>query len=99
MKLSELEAAVRDALLKRIRTATGREPHQIEIEIERGTGHAGILRAAENIGAGAVVVGGKVDRKGLHMLGNAAEQVVRYANCPVLVARSSPTGKCWQRPA
>ena len=55
--------------------------------------HAGILRAAERIGAGAVVVGGKVDHRGLHILGNAAEHVVRYAHCPVIVARPSPEGK------
>jgi nucleotide-binding universal stress UspA family protein len=61
LKLSELEAAVRDALLERIRTMTSRELSQVEIEIEQGTVHAGILRAAERIGAGAVVVGGKVD--------------------------------------
>jgi nucleotide-binding universal stress UspA family protein len=72
---------------------TAREPPQIEIEIEQGTVHAGILRAAENIGAGALVVGGKVDHRGLHILGSAAEHVVRYANCPVLVARPSPEGK------
>ena len=65
----------------------------MEIEIEQGTVHAGILRAAENIGAGAVVVGGKVDHTGLHILGSSAEHVVRYANCPVLVARPSPAGK------
>ena len=88
-----LKASVRDALLERIRTVTAREPPQIEIEIERGTVHAGIFRAAENIGAGAVVVGGKVDHKGLHILGSAAEHVVRYAHCPVLVARPSPAGK------
>jgi nucleotide-binding universal stress UspA family protein len=93
LKLYDLEAAVRDALLKRIRTVTGREPPQIEIEIEQGTVHAGILRAADNIGAGAVVIGGKVDHKGLHILGSSAEHVVRYAKCPVLVARSSPAGK------
>jgi nucleotide-binding universal stress UspA family protein len=93
LKLSDLEARVRDALLARIRTITGREPPQIEIEIEQGTVHAGILRAAERIGAGAVVVGGKIDHKGLHMLGSAADHVVRYANCPVLVARPSPAGK------
>jgi universal stress protein A len=40
-----------------------------------------------------VVVGGKVDHKGLHILGSSAEHVVRYANCPVLVARPSPAGK------
>ena len=93
LKLSDLEAAVRDALLKRIQSVTARKPLQIEIEIEQGTVHAGILRVADNIGAGAVVVGGKVDHKGLHILGSSAEHVVRYANCPVLVARHSPAGK------
>jgi nucleotide-binding universal stress UspA family protein len=93
LKFSELEAAVRDALLERIRTLTAREPPQIGIEIEQGTVHAGILRAAERIGAGAVVVGGKVDHRGLHILGSAAEHVVRYAHCLVLVARPSPAGK------
>ena len=93
LKLSELEAGVRDALLARIRAVTAREPSQIEIEIEQGTVHAGILRTAENIGAGAVVVGGKVDHNGLHYPGSTAEHVVRYANCPVLVARPSPAGK------
>jgi len=93
LKLSELEAGVRDALMKQIRTVTGREPPQLEIEIEQGTVHAGILRAAQNIEAGAVVVGGKVDHTGRHTLGGAAEHVVRYANCPVLVARPSPAGK------
>jgi nucleotide-binding universal stress UspA family protein len=93
LKLSELEAAVREEILKRVRKATNREPDQIEIEIEQGTVHAGILRAAENIGAGAVVVGGKVDHTGSHLLGSAAEHVVRYANCPVLIARNSPLGR------
>ena len=93
LKRSGLEAAVRDALLKRIRAVTDRGPSQTGIEIEQGTVHAGILRAAERIGAGAVVVGGKVDHKGLHILGHAAEHVVRYGHCPVLVARPSPAGK------
>ena len=93
MNLSDLEAAVRDHLLKRIREVTAQDPNQTGIEIESGTVHAGILRAAEDIGAGAVVVGGKVDHGGLHVLGGAAEHVVRYAHCPVLVARPSPAGK------
>jgi len=70
-----------------------RQPPKIEIEIEQGTVHAGILRAADNIGAGAVVVGGKVDHEGRHFLGGSAEHVVRYVHCPVLVARPSPAGK------
>jgi nucleotide-binding universal stress UspA family protein len=93
LKLSKLEAAVRDGLLKRIKTVTNREPPAAEIEIEQGTVHAGILRAAENIGAGVVAVGGKVDHKGMHILGSSAEHVVRYSKCPVLVARPSPAGK------
>lgn len=92
LKSSELETAVRDALLERIRTVTTRESPQAGIEIEQGTVHAGILRAAERIGAGVVVVGGKVDHNGPHILGNAAEHIVRYSNCPVLVARPSPAG-------
>jgi len=92
LKRSGLEATVRDALLERIRAVTTRELSQTGIEIEQGTVHSGILRAAERIGAGAVVVGAKVDHKGLHILGNSAEHVVRYAHCPVLVVRPSPAG-------
>jgi nucleotide-binding universal stress UspA family protein len=93
LKSYNLEASVRDALLKRIRTVTDRVPPKIEIEIEQGTVHAGILRVADNIGAGAVVVGGKGDNEGRHLPGGSTEHVVRYANCPVLVARPSPAGK------
>ena len=39
-----------------------------------------------------MVVGGKVDYSGLHIPGSSAEHVVRYASCPVLVARPSPVG-------
>ena len=92
LKSSELETAVRDALLERIRTVTTRESPQPGIEIEQGTVPAGILRAAERIRAGVVVVGRKTDHRDLHVPGNAAEHIVRYANCPVLVARPSPDG-------
>jgi nucleotide-binding universal stress UspA family protein len=93
LKLAELEAAVRSALLERIQKETGRESTQVVIAVEQGTAHAGILRFAESIHAGVIVVGGKFDRQGLPMLGRAAELVVRYAHCPVLVARASPPGK------
>lgn len=92
LKLAELEAAVRSALLERIQKETGRGPTQVVIAVEQGTAHAGILRFAESIHAGAIVVGGKADSQGLPMLGRAAELVVRYAHCPVLVARASPLG-------
>ena len=57
LRLYDLEAAVRFTLLNRIRTVTGRVPPQVQIEIEQGTVHAGILRAADNMGARTVVVG------------------------------------------
>ncbi len=93
LKFYNLEASVRDALLRRIGTVTDREPPKIEIEIEQGTVHAGILRSADTIGAGAVVIGGKSAHEGGYLLGGSAEHVVRHANCPVLVARPSPAGK------
>jgi nucleotide-binding universal stress UspA family protein len=93
LKLAEIEAAVRNALLERIQKETGRGLTQVVSAVEQGTVHAGILRFAESISAGAIVVGGKSDHDGLPMLGRAAELVVRYAHCPVLVARASPPGK------
>jgi universal stress protein A len=93
LRLAELEASIRDALLKRIRVATDRDSGQVEVELEQGSTYAGILRAAERINAGALVVGGKPNPEGLPLLSGSAERVVRYAHCPVFVARPSPTGK------
>lgn len=93
LKLAELEAGVYSTLLERIQKVTGRIATQVVITIEQGTVHEGILRGAESIDAGAVVVGGKIDRQGVPMLGRVAELVVRHAHCPVLVARPSPLGR------
>lgn len=93
LKLAKLEAGVRGALLERIQKVTGRVANQAVITIEQGKVHAGILRAAESIDGGALVVGGKVDRQGLPILGPAAELGVRHAHCPVLVARASSQGR------
>lgn len=93
LNLAQLEAAVRSRILECVRIETGRESAKVGITIEQGTVHAGILRAAERLAAGAIVVGGKRDDNGLPMLGDTAGPVVRYAHCPVLVARPSPEGK------
>ena len=90
LNLAEFEAAVRGALLERIRMATGREATQVSVAIEQGTVHARILRIAEQVDAGAIVVGGKMDENRQPTLGETAGPVVRYAHCPVLVARPSP---------
>ncbi len=90
---AELEASVRTALLKRVQKIRRGDPHRIDVIIEQGTAHAGILRAAERIGAGLIVVGGRARPETLVVLGGTAEHVARYAHCAVLVARPSPVGK------
>jgi nucleotide-binding universal stress UspA family protein len=90
---AELEASVRTALLKRVNKIRPGGARRVDVIIEQGTAHAGILRAAERIGAGLIVVGGKADAEGVVVLGGTEEHVARYADCPVLVARPSPRGK------
>jgi nucleotide-binding universal stress UspA family protein len=90
---AELEASVRAALLKRFQKLRPVGRRRVDVIIELGTAHAGILRAAEKIGAGLIVAGGKADPEGPAILGGTAEHVTRYAACPVLVARPSPGGK------
>jgi nucleotide-binding universal stress UspA family protein len=72
--------------------ASIRDPSQVEILIEQGTAHAGILRVMGRIRAGAVVVGGKFSPNDSLFLGKTAEAIVRYADCPVWVARHQRTG-------
>jgi hypothetical protein len=64
LKVSELEASLCSALYQCMLEASIRDPSQVEILIEHGTAHAGILRAMGRIRAGAVVVGGKLPPKG-----------------------------------
>ncbi len=54
----------------------------VDIVLETGTPHVGLLRQAEQAGAGVVVV----------WPGSAATEVVRHAATAVLVARRSPSG-------
>jgi nucleotide-binding universal stress UspA family protein len=63
------------------------------VTITYGTPHSGILRTAERIRAGIIVVGGIQQYEGQATLGRVAEQVVRHALSPVLVARPSRAGR------
>jgi universal stress protein E len=56
--------------------------HETSVLIESGTAHAGILAAADRVGAGVIVVGPGV----------TAQRLARAARGPLLVARPSPTG-------
>jgi nucleotide-binding universal stress UspA family protein len=65
------------------RTIGARTP--VEIQIEHGLPHAAIIERAEALRVELVVVGASRSQ-----IGHQAERVVRYAHCPVLVARPSP---------
>jgi nucleotide-binding universal stress UspA family protein len=78
----ELEHYAGDLVLASIAKLTRRALGELRVGIESGSPHSGILRRAQTVGAGVIVVGP----------GSVAERVVRHAQCPVLVARGSPRG-------
>jgi nucleotide-binding universal stress UspA family protein len=79
---AELTAKATTAVRARLDAVLGAESSAVGVEIETGTAHAGMLAAAERLGAGVIVVAP----------GGTALRVARSANVPVLVARPSPTG-------
>jgi nucleotide-binding universal stress UspA family protein len=78
----DIERRARAILRDRLGVVIGAAANLVRIEIESGTAHAGILTAAERVGAGLVVVGA----------GATAQRVARSAGVPVLIARPSPAG-------
>jgi nucleotide-binding universal stress UspA family protein len=86
-QVGQLEAKALAAVEGRVKTLVGST--DVELFLERGAEHVEILRRAESWAADLVVVGSH-GRTGLPrlLLGSIAEQVVRYAHCPVLVARA-----------
>lgn len=86
--LANLEGELRDAVATQLATCI--PAARAEVFIERGSEYAGVVRRAEAWGADLVVVGshGRTALPRLN-LGSVAEQVVRHAHCPVLVARKT----------
>jgi nucleotide-binding universal stress UspA family protein len=82
-ELLQLERQAAAYVAQRVGAITGRSAAQYAVAIDTGSPHAGILRQAERVGAGLIVVGA----------GGSAAYVARGASCPVLVARPSPAGK------
>jgi nucleotide-binding universal stress UspA family protein len=90
------------AIEQRVTALTGAQPgpggqdgDTFQVVVETGTPEAAIVRAADQAGASLVAIGSRglagIDRL---LLGSVAERVVRYAHCPVLVARPhEKTGK------
>ena len=84
---SRAAAAVED----RVKEVTGRSSTGFEVRIESGGADASILRVAEDVAATLVVTGSRgLTGIARLLLGNVAERIVRYAHCPVLVARTHP---------
>ncbi len=81
--MQALERKVTNVVTERVQELTRRSAADYAVEVDAGSPHAGILRAAEKLGAGVLVVGP----------GRVAERVARSASCHVLVARPSPSGK------
>jgi nucleotide-binding universal stress UspA family protein len=78
-----LERQAGDQAARRVRELTGRTDDTYAVAVDAGSPHGGILRQAERVGAGLIVVGA----------GATAPRVVRGASVPVLVARPSPAGR------
>ena len=84
----DLERRIADATEARVVAVTGREEGSFRVIVDNGSPDAAIVRTADEVGSTLVVVSSRgatgLDRL---LLGSVAERVVRYAHCPVLVAR------------
>jgi nucleotide-binding universal stress UspA family protein len=72
----------REAVLEQLASVLPEPSRDVDVVLETGTPHVGLLRQAEQVGAGIVVV----------WPGAGATDVVRHAQTTVLVVRPSPPG-------
>jgi nucleotide-binding universal stress UspA family protein len=77
-----LTRKARAAVEHEVATIVGLQPSEWQLVIDTGTPHSGLLIQAAAVDAGVIVTGP----------GHVADQVMRHASVPVLVARPSPTG-------
>lgn len=75
-------AKARAAVQQRVETVLGADHATVDIILESGTPHVGLLRQADETKAGVIVAGP----------GSTVLDVVRHASTPVLIARHSPRG-------
>jgi nucleotide-binding universal stress UspA family protein len=86
--LVETEKRAAAAVEARVMEVTGRPLEGFRVHIDNGSPPEAIVRAADDVHATLVIVGSR-GATGLErlLLGSVAERVVRYAHCPVQVAR------------
>lgn len=89
LALVQVEREAEAALLEQVMRVTGEtDDSGVSLMVELGSPAAAVVESAERIGAGLLVVGaGARPGIGDARLGSVAERIVRYAHCPVLVAR------------
>jgi nucleotide-binding universal stress UspA family protein len=85
IQLDGIAARAREDVRARVESVAQRE---VEIFIDEGQSYAEIVKRAESWQADLVIVGGHGQSGIARVFGTVAERVVRYAHCPVLVARS-----------
>jgi nucleotide-binding universal stress UspA family protein len=88
MEQSRVEARVAQLVRDRTCAVTGRAPGDFQVVVAEGAPYDEIMRSAEALGAGLIVVGSH-GHSGLAsvFLGDVAERIVRDARVPVLLAR------------
>lgn len=75
-------AKARAAVEQQVTTVLGADARAVEVFLEAGTPHGGVLRLADETAAGVVVA----------TPGGVALDIVRHASTAVLIARRSPAG-------
>lgn len=80
--VAELSGRAQDAVRRELAAVLGDAAESVEIVIDSGTPHVGLLAQADATGARVIVIGP----------GGTGIDVVRHAAVPVLVARKSPPG-------
>jgi nucleotide-binding universal stress UspA family protein len=83
--LTEANRKLLDAEVEQVEAAGGRV---VQAHLSMGSPDVEIVRLAEEIGAGLIVIGSR-GRGGIKraLMGSVSDSVVRHAHCPVLVVR------------
>ena len=84
-RISALQERAMVAVSERVAAVTGRSAHDFAVLLDDGVPHATIIEKAEEWRADLVVIGAQGTSR---LFGSVAQKVVRYAHCPVLVARA-----------
>lgn len=86
----ELRRRISEEVVRRTVAVTGRQVGDFDVLLEDGNAYAAIVALAEERQADLIVVGSH-GATGLPrvLLGSVADKVIRYAHCPVLIARPS----------